>query len=146
MWAFEHTITTPAGLTAIWNLYSDITAWTEWDQGISHASLDGPFAVGTSGLLQPQGQTALPFQLTEVDPLQGFSDVTDIPGTGIQIHFTHRLEKVEEGTKVTHSVRITGSSANELISHLGPELTRGIPHTMERLAEMALAREQSHAD
>ncbi|MHB1612187.1 MAG: SRPBCC family protein [Sulfobacillus sp.] len=146
MWAFEHTITTPAGLTAIWNLYSDITTWTEWDQGISHASLDGPFAVGTSGLLQPQGQTALPFQLTEVDPLQGFSDVTDIPGTGIQIHFTHRLEQVEEGTKVTHSVSITSSSANELISHLGPDLTRGIPHTMERLAEMALAREQSHAD
>lgn len=146
MWKFEHTVTTAAGLAEIWALYSDITTWTQWDEGISHASLAGPFASGTSGLLQLQGQEALAFQLTEVDPFRGFSDVTDIPGTGIQIHFTHRLEPVEEGTKVTHTVSITGSHADALASNLGPDLTRGIPYTMERLAAMALAREQGHAD
>ena len=146
MWKFEHTMITPPGLAGIWALYSDITTWSQWDQGISHASLDGPFASGTRGLLQPQGQEALPFQLTAVDPLRGFSDVTEIPGTGIQIHFTHRLEQVEEGTKITHSVSITGSNADALASNLGPDLTHGIPHTMERLATMAMAREQGHAD
>ncbi len=146
MWNFESTMTTSADPAAIWALYSDITTWPQWDQGISQVSLNGPFAVGTRGVMQPKDQEALPYQLTEVDPCRGFSDVTDIPGMGVAIQFTHRLERVDGGTRITHSVRITGSNAEELAANLGPVLTHGIPETMERLAAMALTLERHRAD
>lgn len=146
MWQFEHTLTTEAKLETIWALYSDISTWVEWDKGIEHASLEGPFAAGTRGLLQPQGQERLSFQLTEIDPLRGFSDVTDIPDAGIEIRFSHRLEPVAGGTRITHRVTITGANSDGLGSELGADLLQGIPQTMERLASLALERQQQHAD
>lgn len=53
MWTFEHTAVTKANAKDIWELYSNISTWTEWDKGIVHASLEGPFAAGTRGFLQP---------------------------------------------------------------------------------------------
>ena len=146
MWRFEHTITVKARVEAIWKLYSDITSWVEWDKGILYASLDGPFAAGTRGTLQPEGQGPLAFQLTEAEPLRGFSDVADIPDAGIQVHFTHRLRQAAAGTSITHRVTITGPNAERLGPEMGAGLSRGIPQTMERLAALALEREQPDAN
>ncbi|KRE99885.1 hypothetical protein ASG89_27575 [Paenibacillus sp. Soil766] len=145
MWKFEHTITTLAKAETIWNLYSDISTWVEWDKGIVHASLEGAFVTGTRGLLQPEGQDRLIFELKEVNPLHGFSDVTDIPDAGIQIHFTHRLKETAEGTTVTHEVTITGPNAEHLGPVIGAGMVEGIPLTMEGLVTLALERERQHA-
>jgi hypothetical protein len=145
MWQFEHKVTTSAKAETIWKLYSDISSWVEWDKGIEYASLEGPFVAGTRGLLQPDGQERLVFMLTQVEPLRGFSDVTDIPDAGIQVHFTHLLEQVSEGTSVTHKVTITGANADQLGPKIGAGMAEGIPHTMEGLVALALEREQQHA-
>jgi ligand-binding SRPBCC domain-containing protein len=145
MWQFEHTITTNAKAETIWKLYSDISTWTKWDKGIVDASLEGEFVQGTRGLLQPEGQGHLVFELTEVDPLRGFSDVTHIPDAGIQIHFTHLLLEFAGETRVTHKVKITGPNAEQIGSQLGAEMAEGIPDTMEGLATLALNMEHEHA-
>jgi hypothetical protein len=144
MWQFEHTITTKAKVETIWKLYSDISTWTAWDKGIVSASLEGPFVKGTRGLLQPEGQGHLAFELTEVDPQHGFSDVTDIPDAGIQIHFTHHLMESPGETRVTHKVKIMGPNAEQIGSQLGAHMAEGIPHTMEGLAALALDKEREH--
>lgn len=145
MWQFEHTITTKAKAETIWGLYSDISTWVEWDKGIEHASLEGAFAEGVRGLLQPEGQDRLVFELTEVEPLKGFSDVTHIPDAGIEIRFAHLLETVAEGTRITHRVAIAGPNAEALGPEIGEGFKEGIPHTMEGLAALALKRELSLA-
>jgi Polyketide cyclase / dehydrase and lipid transport. len=144
MYEFEHTITTTAQAATIWALYSDIATWTEWDKGIAFASLEGPFVRGTRGILQPEGQGRLSFELTEIEPCQGFSDVTDIPGAGIQVRFTHRLAPSDEGTLVTHRVAITGPNADAVGPDFIAALSEGIPHTMAGLAAMALEKERAN--
>ncbi|QYR22498.1 hypothetical protein KZ483_05860 [Paenibacillus sp. sptzw28] len=146
MWEFEHTITTMAKAETIWKLYSDISTWVEWDKGIVYASLEGPFTAGTRGQLQPEGQELLAFELTEVSPLNGFSDVTDIPDAGIQIRFMHRLLETAEGTSVTHKVTIIGPNAEHLGPEFGAGMAEGIPDTMERLVSLALERERQLVD
>jgi hypothetical protein len=145
MWQFEHTVITKAKAESIWKLYSDISTWVEWDKGIEFASLEGPFAAGTRGILQPEGQERLAFELTEVEPLHSFSDVTDIPNAGIQIHFTHRLIQVAQGTSVTHKVTITGPNADHLGPQIGAGMVEGIPHTVDGLVALALERERQYA-
>lgn len=142
MWQFEHTITTKAKAESIWNLYSDISTWTAWDKGIASASLEGPFIKGTRGWLQPEGQEPLAFELTEVDPMHGFSDVTDIPNAGLEIRFTHRLVESNGETQVTHKVTITGPNAEQLGPKFGAHMIEGIPLTMEGLAALALDKER----
>lgn len=143
MWQFEHSLTTTAKAETIWELYRDITTWPTWDKGIVSASLGGPFVQGTRGLLQPEGQDPLPFELTEVNPLHGFSDITDIPGAGIQVQFTHLLEESNGTTKVTHQVKITGPNAEQLGPKFGAHMVEGIPHTMKGLTTLALEKEQT---
>lgn len=143
MCKFEHSIITQAKPETIWELYSDITAWTTWDEGIEYASLDGPFVAGTRGLLQPQGQDKLSFQLTDVEPLSGFSDVTDIPDAGVEVRFVHRLQKTLEGTRITHAVSIQGPNAENFGPQFIAALSQGIPRTMERLAALAIEREHA---
>jgi hypothetical protein len=145
MWEFEHTVTTTAKAETIWELYSDISSWIQWDKGIEYAILEGSFAAGTQGLLQPTGQERLAFQLLEVEPLRGFSDITDIPKAGIQIHFTHQLQQNAEGTIVTHKVTITGPNAGQLGPQIGAGMAEGIPHSVEGLVTLALERERSYA-
>ncbi|MEH7108139.1 SRPBCC family protein [Bacillus sp. JJ1764] len=144
MWQFEHTITTKAKAETIWNLYSDISTWTEWDKGIASALLEGSFVKGARGLLQPVGQDPLPFELTEVNPLQGFSDVTDIPNAGIQIHFTHVLMESAGEMQVTHRVTIRGINSEQLGPKFGAHMVKGIPSTMERLVALALDKERQN--
>ncbi|MGG1519066.1 SRPBCC family protein [Paenibacillus oryzisoli] len=142
MWQFEHSLTTAAKAETIWRLYSDITTWTTWDKGIVGASLEGAFVQGTRGFLQPEGQEPLPFELTEVTPLHGFSDITDIPAAGIQVHFTHLLVESDGETQVTHKVKITGPNAEQLGPKFGAHMVEGIPRTMEGLAALALEKER----
>lgn len=144
MCTFEHSITTQAKVETIWALYSDITSWTVWDEGIEHASLEGPFVKGTCGWLQPRGQDKLSFRLTEVEPCHGFLDVTDIPAMGIQIRFSHRLKNAQDGTSIIHAVCIIGPNAERFGREFIAELSQGIPQTMERLAALAVDREREH--
>lgn len=146
MWQFEHTLTTKAKAGTVWELYSDITTWTMWDKGIVSASLEGPFNQGTRGFLQPEGQEPLSFELTDVQPLYGFSDITDIPKAGIQVHFTHLLVESDGETQVTHKVQITGPSAEKLGPQFGAHMVEGIPQTMERLAALALEKEREQGE
>ncbi|MFC5403220.1 hypothetical protein [Cohnella soli] len=146
MWQFEHTITTKAKAVTIWELYSDITTWVTWDKGIAGASLDGLFAQGTRGFLQPEGQQPLPFKLTEVNPLQGFSDLTDIPDAGIQVQFKHLLAEANGETRVTHQVKITGPNAAQLGPKFGAHMETGIPKSMANLVAVALEKEREQSE
>ncbi|PSR33896.1 MAG: hypothetical protein C7B46_07855 [Sulfobacillus benefaciens] len=141
MWNFEHTITTQAELTQIWRLYADVTLWPQWDLGVEGVSLNGPFVAGTRGFLTLKEQNIIPFELTVVEPLREFSDVSYLTDAGIAIHFTHRLESVEEGIQITHLVSINGDNAEALAPALGVGFTADIPETMERLAALAISLE-----
>lgn len=146
MWQFEHTITTKAKAETVWKLYSDISTWTSWDKGIVSVSLEGPFVRGTRGFLQPEGKEKLPFELTDVNPLQGFSDLTDIPGAGVQVRFTHLLAESDGETRITHRVTISGPNAETLAPRLGAHMPKSIPHSMEGLAALALEMEREQGE
>jgi Polyketide cyclase / dehydrase and lipid transport len=138
MWEYKHTIEGKVSRSAVWSLYSDVSTWPQWDDGIESIELDGEFRAGALGTIKPKGQDRLPFRLTEVSPESGFSDETEIPGSGITIGFTHTLEPVGEGvTRITHRVTITGPASDFLGPAIGQEMAEGIPDTMYSLMRMA---------
>ena len=67
MWPVTHTEFTTASMERIWALWEAVERWPEWDEGISSITLDGPFAVGTTGRIRPTGSPSWPFALVEVD-------------------------------------------------------------------------------
>ncbi len=140
MWEFEHTIETNASTEAVWNLYSDVSTWPSWDEGIEAVTLQGPFEPGTEGVLTPAGQGPLPFRMVEATPGRGFVDETEVQGAVLR--FIHRLFPLDGGgTRITHRVEIDGPGADDMGPQMGPQITAGIPQTMESLAGHALGRE-----
>jgi len=139
MWTYEHSVVSDASRGAIWSMYADVGSWPLWDEGVESVTLDGPFAVGTTGSLVPVGQDPLPFRITEALAEVSFVDETEIPGAVLR--FSHRLVDLGAGgTRVTHRVEIDGPAADRIGPVIGPQVTRGIPEAVASLVAMALTR------
>src|SRR6476469_5313645 len=109
MFTTEASALSTASPDAIFAHYTDVANWHDWDAGLERVTLDGPFAAGTAGTLQPTGGPVARFQLTQVVPGVGFSDRTVIPHPLLPlaiIEGVHELTVTPEGTRITH--RMTG--------------------------------------
>ena len=132
MFEWSHTVTTSATPEQVWPLYADVSRWLEWDSGLEAVTLDGPFAVGSTGTLQVEGRPPLAWTLTDVVENALFTDVTEIPGVAT-LTFVHRIEPRDSGSAVTHEVRIDGPAA----AQLGPMVTSDTPEAMDALVRIA---------
>jgi len=129
--SFEHSVEGPASVETVWELWSDVSRWTEWDESLESVTLSGPFAEGSGGTMVIKGQGPISFTLTSVEPFAGFVDETSVPGA--LLRFTHRVERVGDGVRVTHSVVIEGQAAEVL----GPLVTADLPDAVEALVKLA---------
>jgi ligand-binding SRPBCC domain-containing protein len=132
MYSWTHTVVTAATPEQVWPLYADVRRWLEWDGGLEAVTLDGPFAVGSRGTLQVEGQPPLTWELTEVEENACFTDVTEIPGVAT-LTFRHRIQPQSGATSVTHEVTIVGPAA----AQLGPMVTSDTPGAMDALVVLA---------
>jgi hypothetical protein len=77
---------------AVW---TDVTGWPNWDTSLAGATIDGPFAAGTTGTLQPvESPEPIPFTLTSVQPGSGFADETRLGPLVLRFH--HQVAATRE--------------------------------------------------
>ena len=65
---------TPA---AVWQVWTDVASWPEWDASKEIARLDGDFEVGSPGWAKQRGNLGGLFMITLIEPGQRF--VTECP-------------------------------------------------------------------
>ncbi len=136
MWKTQTSSISSATPQTIWKLYEDVTNWKNWDVGIQDSTLETTFSVGSSGTLRPNGSLIdLPFLLTKVIPLEVFVDITPLPNANIT--FTHTLEVVPEGTRITHSAEISGLDWQKYATTIGQKIEIDLPKAVETLAILA---------
>ncbi|MEP7055078.1 MAG: SRPBCC family protein [Actinomycetota bacterium] len=141
MWQFEHTENTTATAQQIWTLYADPARWHEWDEGITHVSLEGPFAPGTTGRIKPKGGPSLRFVLAEVTPGKSFTDATTLPLA--RVRFAHHIAATPTGNAVTQRVWFTGPLAAMFARWMGRSMVADMPATMRRLLQVAESADQA---
>ncbi len=140
MFNYSHSVETAASPDTIWQFYCNTESWPEWDSSVQSVSLDGPFAVGTTGTMVIEGQPPLPMHLTEVTPDRSFTDVTDLPEMGLVVTFIHLLEPLPGGgTRVTHRMELSGPAAETLGPEVGPMIVADVPDAMRSLVAKAEA-------
>lgn len=89
----ESSILVQASAERIFRIYQDVAAWHTWDPDTRRASIDGPFAVGSRGILTPTKGKTVPMLLTRVEPDACFTVESRIPL--FRMVFEHEL--VPEG-------------------------------------------------
>ena len=135
MWSFEHIEATKASPERLWQRYSDRASWSEWDHGIESVTLDGPFAVGSTGKVKPKGAPTTKYKVLEVTDGRSFTDVTFLPLA--RMRFSHKIEPTPTGADITHRVTISGPLAPLFSRIIGKKVAAEIPAAMRRLGSVA---------
>jgi len=136
MWEYQHSVETAADPEVVWRLWSGITGWPQWNEGIEQIAVDGPFAVGSTFTMTPPGGEPIQMRLTEIVPGELFTDEMD--GGDFTVRTVHRLEPAAGGrTRIIYRTEITGPAANEMGPQLGPAITADFPEVLAALAKLA---------
>jgi uncharacterized protein YndB with AHSA1/START domain len=132
MWTHEDSIETSAPPARVWELFTDVARWKDWNAGIESIELHGPFAEGTTFTMQSPGQEALTSTLIEVRPNESFTDETVVDETRVLVR--HNLVPLASGrTRIIYRTQITGPGATEI----GPMVTSDFPEVLAALKNLA---------
>ena len=135
MFTTQHTIRTKATKDAIWKLWTDVSNWNTWDHEVKSSSLNGNFAVGTTGALKPKGGPATTFMITESTMYKSFSDRSFLPFAVMD--FIHTMKKVDSEVEITHKVQITGMLSWIFTQIIGKKIAKELPQAMKNLQLLA---------
>jgi uncharacterized protein YndB with AHSA1/START domain len=132
MWTHEDSIEMSAPAARVWELFSNVERWKDWNAEIESIELHGPFAEGTTFTMKSPGQEALTSTLIEVRPKESFTDETIVDETRVLV--SHRLVALPSGhTRIIYSTQITGPGAAEI----GPMVTSDFPDVLAALKNLA---------
>jgi hypothetical protein len=133
---FSHTDSTSATSDKVWQVWTDVPNWKQWDKGLKEAILEGEFIVGTRGKLIPDKGPRSKFIITELEPHKSYTFKTKIPFGWLIIK---RVLEVKDGkTFFTHDVEFTGLIKKFLGNRLGKNYRAMLPSV---LAEIKLIAE-----
>jgi hypothetical protein len=136
MWEFESQVETTATAEDLWQCWSSVADWPQWNAGVGTAEIDGPFAAGTMFTMTSPDGDPLRMRLTEVVPGRAFTDELD--AGDFVVRTIHRLEPAGPGrTRVIYRTEITGPAADQVGPQLGPEITADFPDVLAALAARA---------
>lgn len=109
----EVTIVVPAERGRVWDRWSDLSAWPDWNPHCIAASLDGPLAPGANIEFQLRHPRGTPFYtrpvVTEVQ--EGSRTVWEARSIGLRAPVELVLEDEYDGTRATVRTDATGGLA-----------------------------------
>lgn len=138
--AFSHSLETSASADQIWQLWTEVSTWKDWDQGLQDAELEGTMTIGAKGKIIPLSGPSSRFEVTEFDDGNSYAFVTRMPFARLIVR---RNLVSREPTIFQHEVSFEGALAGFWASRFGPQFREALPSTMEALSALAEAEESS---
>jgi hypothetical protein len=133
---FKHTVATIAPPETIWQLWTNVDRWVEWDTELLSASMMGEFRLGAVGQLTPRRGVASSFQITQFQIDQSYTLMIALPLCQLQIQ--RYLSTTPDGPLYfTHDVSFRGFLAWVFALLLGRRFRRILPQVMENLKQIA---------
>jgi hypothetical protein len=135
-WRRQHSQLTSATPAQLWERWTRTELWQVDDPGVQWAQLDGPVAVGTTGVVKNHGTPAQRFELTRVEHERAMDLVIRLPLATLSI--THDLRSDAGDVRITHGVVLDGPLHRVYAAVLGASLARGLPTVVRRITAGAL--------
>ncbi|HEV7183937.1 MAG TPA: SRPBCC family protein [Leifsonia sp.] len=138
MWSTEHTQETTVPREAVWSVLRDLHSGRITYPGADVFEPHGPFAVGTELTMTPEGQDPVTSTIIDIVENETYADETVFGD--VVLTFRHTLVPTPSGTRVTHSLKITGPDADQVGPELGPQISGDFPESLAALLEQATLR------
>jgi hypothetical protein len=130
-WTFEHTVECSVSKEFAWNFWTNVSNWT-LDADIISVQLEGPFAVGVTGVTQTKSSGRIEWRVAELQPGRA---VLEFPAPGAVARFVFTFEDVEGRTRIRQQVGLAGEEASAYVETVGRALQTGIPAGMRKLCK-----------
>lgn len=134
MFSYENTIKGNFDRKKIWEFYSNVEKWSEWDTTINAVELQGNFTNGTHGIMHIKNMPPLTFILEDVAEDDNFT-VVSVMGD-LKVSMGHFIETQDIDITVTHTIKIEGGNEAQ-IQGIGIGISKQIPDSMTKLAELS---------
>ncbi len=132
--AFSYEVTTTAPVDRIWTLWTDVSTWQQWDQGLRDAELSEPMRNGAKGKIIPLSGPSASFTVTAFDPQQSYTFVTNLPLAKLTVR---RTIVGTSPTRFRHDVSFSGPMGGIFANRFGPRFRAALPPTMRAIAALA---------
>jgi hypothetical protein len=133
MWSFEHSVECKVDRNFAWQFWTNVSNWAAVDSSIESATLDGQFQSGTKGSTQLRGGEAIHWRLEGVKEPCGAVVIAHVPGAALRCTWKFEDSGIR-ATRITQQASIEGERAQDYVSTVAPELEKGIPLGMQKLA------------
>ncbi|KJC64662.1 polyketide cyclase [Agreia bicolorata] len=136
MWTTNYEQTTTATPSAVWAALEKLHSGTPLGPSSDAFELHGPFAVGTTLTITPQGQEPMQSTIVALVPNTTYADRTVFGD--LELTFRHDLAPTPDGgTMVTHTLVIDGPGSEDIGPELGPQISSDFPVAMAELLSAA---------
>jgi uncharacterized protein YndB with AHSA1/START domain len=135
MWSKKITIETNASKERIWELWSDVENWRQWDGDVKQSKLNGKFETGTRGIIKPTNGPKSNFVIQSATFPTEFTIRLSLP-LG-KMDFTHQLTENNGKLFLTHGLEIRGITTFLFSRIFGKKIMAELPKGMYRLSAMA---------
>ena len=93
----------------VWRVWSDTSTWGQWNPNVDTMELQGPFATGSTAIMNTKAGQHHRMRIVDVQPGRFFALETNvIPGTTFR--FNCRVEPVGAESKISQTVEVKGRS------------------------------------
>jgi Polyketide cyclase / dehydrase and lipid transport len=140
MFLFECAVTFEAEARTVWQIWTDVARWPEWDVSKEIAQMDGEFQPGTSGWVKKHNALGGTFAITSVEP--GRRWISESPLPLGRVIFDHVVDPLPGGqVRVAKSVQVEGGSAGLFRVLAAPRMRRDIETSLAALQRRAQAQD-----
>ena len=131
---FSHTENTNASPSSIWNVWTDVTRWKDWDTGLKDAYMDDAFMLGAKGtIISLEGRKSR-FTITEFVEGQSYTMKTKLPLGSL---YVKRYLKIDEQTTTfTHEVWFKGLTKGVFAKAFGGKFRAMLPDVLENIKQI----------
>lgn len=125
-----------AAKETIWEYYSNIQKWYEWEKDLKNITLSNGFQTGSGGVMELEGMPPMDYVLTSVKKEQEFWDKTDTPLGSI--YFGHEIISGDDGAVyIRHTVRLESEDMGQGAFSFLKQVFSDVPDTVMLLKTMS---------
>lgn len=106
MWSYEKGATAQVSRAIVWEWWTNVEKWPQWDTDLSESALLGELAVGVQGKMKVADDALISFTVTEVIPEERL--VIKVSLFGATLFYTHTMTEEDGQLRIVHGASIRG--------------------------------------
>lgn len=132
---FWHSLETDIEPAKIWDVWTNVKDWHEWDTGLQTAEMKDPFKKGSKGFITSLEGRRSKFKIVAYEKGKSYTFRTPLLFSSLYVkrYFSRENEK----TFITHEVWFKGLTGGLFAKRFGPEFRAMLPGVMEKVLEKA---------